>query len=69
METPETIAAALWAERDEYPQLHDEEFESERALLGQVKHEMNAMNSFKDLSGARDFFEELNDAAEGAGKK
>jgi hypothetical protein len=67
MNTPESIANALWAERKEYPHLQNEEFESEKALLQQVKHEMRAIGSFSDLNGARAWFKEMNDAA-GQGK-
>jgi hypothetical protein len=63
MNTPEEITGALWAERSEYPHLHNDEFESERALLQHVKHEMRAIRSFTDLVGARAWFKDMNDAA------
>ena len=61
MNTPESIAAQLWAERAAFANLKDDEFASEKALLIDVKKELRAVGSFKDLDDARAYYKALDD--------
>lgn len=61
MNTPEAIANQLWSERTSYANLKDDEFASEGDLLNDVKKELRAMGSFKDIHGARAYYKALND--------
>lgn len=61
MNTPESIATQLWTERADFANLKDDEFASESELLIDVKKELRAIGSFKDIDGARAYYNALND--------
>lgn len=62
MNTPESITIQLWSERAAYTNLKDDEFASEADLLNDVKKELRAIGSFKDIEGARAYYKALNDS-------
>ena len=57
----EAITSQLWSERASYSNLKDDEFASEGDLLDDVKKELRAIGSFKDIEGARAYYKALND--------
>jgi hypothetical protein len=61
MNTPEAITSQLWSERASYANLKDDEFASEGNLLNDVKKELRAIGSFKDIDGARAYYKALNE--------
>ena len=60
MNTPESIATQLWTERAAFANLKDDEFASESELLIDVKKELRAIESFKDIDGVRAYYKVLN---------
>lgn len=61
MNTPESICTQLWTERADFANLKDDEFASESELLIDVKKELRAIRSFKDIDSARAYYRALND--------
>jgi hypothetical protein len=61
MNTPESIATKLWSERAAFTNLKDDEFVSQSELLNDVKKELRAIGSFKDIDSARAYYKVLND--------
>jgi hypothetical protein len=61
MNEPESIATQLWSERAAFTNLKDDEFVSQSELLNDVKKELRAIGSFKDLDSARAYYKALND--------
>lgn len=62
MNTPEAITSQLWSERAAYANLKEDEFASEGDLLNDVKKELRAIGSFKDVEGARAYYKALNES-------
>jgi hypothetical protein len=62
MNTPEAITSQVWSERAAYANLKEREFASEGGLLDDVKKELRAIGSFKDIEGARAYHKALNES-------